>query len=88
MFHISQRGRLKVWCNQNIYKNVPEQYLLGDGKEEDLVIKIINIIDINTDEACRVFPIQEILTNLNKITFANAIVALRQICRENNFTIS
>jgi hypothetical protein len=32
MFHISQRGRLKVWCNQHIYKNVPEQYLLGDGK--------------------------------------------------------
>lgn len=24
MFHIVQGGRLKVWCNQHIYKNVPE----------------------------------------------------------------
>lgn len=49
MFHICQRGKLKVWCNQNIYKNVPEQYLLGEGREEDMVVKIVNIIDQNTD---------------------------------------
>jgi hypothetical protein len=47
MFHICQQGRLKVWCNQHIYKNIPEEYLLGSGREEDMVAKVISIIDQN-----------------------------------------
>lgn len=53
-----------------------------------MVIKIINIVDMNTDENCKIFPVRDTLINLNKVTFANVIIALRQICRENNFVIS
>ena len=58
MFHICQKGKLKIWCNQNIYKNVPEQYLLGEGREEDMVIKIINILHSNTDRSTQHFDLK------------------------------
>ena len=88
MFHICQKGKLKVWCNQNIYKNVPEQYNLGEGREEDMVMKIISIIDRNTDQSSKHFSIKNVLLREPRLSFASAIVMFRKICRDNRFTIS
>jgi hypothetical protein len=88
MFHICQKGKLKIWCNQNIYKSVPEQYLLGEGREEDMVLKIINIIDNNTDKSVRYFSMKSALLRERQLNFADTILAFRRICRENRFTIS
>jgi hypothetical protein len=81
MFHVCQKGKLKVWCNQHIFKSVPEQYLLGEGREEDMVIKIISIIDNNTDISSRTFNIKNELLKDDRLTFASAIVNFRRICR-------
>lgn len=88
MFHICQKGKLKVWCNQNIYKNVPEQYNLGEGPEEDMVMKIISIIDRNTDQSSKHFSIKNVLMREPRLSFASVIVMFRKICRDNRFTIS
>lgn len=81
MFHICQKGKLKVWCNQHIYKSVPEQYLLGEGNEEDMVIKIISIIDSNTDASSKSFSVRDALMDGNRLTFASATMNFRRICR-------
>ena len=88
MFHICQKGKLKIWCNENIYKNVPEQYLLGEGREEDMVLKIIKIIDNNTDKSSKNFSFKNALLREKNLTFADTIAAFRTICRQNRFAIS
>jgi hypothetical protein len=46
MFHICEEGKVKVWCNKQIYKECPEPYLMDStGYEEDMVSKILFIID-------------------------------------------
>jgi hypothetical protein len=77
MFHICQRGKMKVWCNRQIYKNVPEQYLLGGGREEDMVAKVINIIDMNTDPNGKLLSFKDSLMSIHGLTFANAMAAFR-----------
>jgi hypothetical protein len=86
MFHICQRGKLKVWCNKHIYKNVPEQYLLGGGTEHDMVARVISIVQQNTEGRGN-FPITQTLLALTKLTFINALAAFRQICREQHLFV-
>lgn len=52
MFHVCDNGKIKVWCNAHIYKLFPESYVLDSrGTEEDMIYKIINIVDENTDKS-------------------------------------
>lgn len=52
MFHICENGRAKVWCNSQLYKLQPESYLLdANGKQEDMIYRIISILDENTDKS-------------------------------------
>jgi hypothetical protein len=55
--------------------------LLGEGNEEDMVIKIISIIDSNTDASSRSFSVRDALMDGNRLTFASAIMNFRRICR-------
>lgn len=46
MFHICENGKLKVWCNSELYKLSPESYLLDiNGRQQDMIYRILNIID-------------------------------------------
>lgn len=50
MFHVCETGKVKVWCNSTVYKCAPEAYLMDShGREEDMVYRIMHLIDINID---------------------------------------
>ena len=72
-----------MWCNQHIYKSVPEQYLLGNGREEDMVAKVISIIDQNIERRDNYINVKEILMRVRPLTFANARSKFMQICNQN-----
>ena len=46
-----------------------------------MVIKVINIIDMNTDPNGKLFSLKDSLMNINRLTFANTIAGFRQLCR-------
>ena len=52
-----------------------------------MVLRILTIIDNNTDKSVTTFSIKKALLKDNRITFSNTINNLRQICRQHQFVI-
>ena len=53
-----------------------------------MVSKIITIVDDNTDHSKQHYPLKDTLLCLPRMTFANALAAVRQVCRENGIGIA
>lgn len=73
MICINQEGRVKVWVNGELDKSYPDGALLGlQGTERDMVRKIVQLIDQNTDNRTLPENIGAMLQQADPPTFREA----------------
>ena len=89
MVCINKQGKVKVWINDNLSRQFPESiYRQTDGSEEDMVKRMIELIDYNTDDASQPISVPEyIRKHLSRPNFGDAKMLLRQYAKEHGVSI-
>lgn len=86
MLHVTLNKKVKVWCHKDISKPKPTQS--SKGTEQDMVKKIIRIIEENSDNSGSHHPpVDAILYEQASSSFNAALSKLREICFDNNLVI-
>lgn len=89
MVCINRQGRVKVWINDNLSRKYPESiYTQTDGSEEDMVRRIIELIEYNTDASSQPDSVQDyVRKHLLRPSFGDAKMLLRQYAKEHGVSI-
>lgn len=87
MFHVTLNKKVKIWCHKDISKSKPSLNT-SNGTEQDMVRKIIRIIEENSDNSSSHCPVNCILYEQASSSFSSALLKFREICFDNNLVIS
>jgi hypothetical protein len=80
MLHITTSNRVKVWCSRDISQTKPTQPH-SQGTMDDMVKKILTLIEENTDYSGNYFPVGPTIKEEASFSFASALQKLKDICK-------
>lgn len=78
MIGVNNEGVVKVWLNSDFGTSLPDTFDTIQIREIDMLYKLVDMIELNTDHETIPVKIKQYLQNKNVITFDEAYIALKQ----------
>jgi hypothetical protein len=88
MICLNQQGRVKVWANGELEKSYPvERVMGGNGTEKEMVRRIIQLVDQNTDGLTLPENVGGLLLQADPETFRDADLMVQNFASRHRTTI-